>query len=423
LFRSPAHNLSRMTTHWGMNSIQDFQLTEIFNKPFKNMKIKLQRTIYMLSRYFLQGLVLQMLFLNFVLAVNVNAQYKKIDEVLVTLDRSELTLDHLFKQIEAKTDFQFSYDRKDFDTHLPIKVETRNASVEEYLKQAAQQAFLSFRQVNHNIDVKKSKSPAVLTPATINVVVSGIVRDQNGESMPGVTVSVVGTTIGMVTDLDGRYSLSVPDGSTLVFSFVGFVSQTIEVGDRSLINVTLLEDMTALEEVVVIGYGSQKKQDIIGSIATISSEDIMKASSAGSFDAALQGMASGLMVSNSSGIPGAPVQVKVRGINSISSGTDPLWIVDGIPIASDPVGSDVNGASSQNMMSLINPNEIESIQVLKDAAATSIYGSRGSNGVILVTTKSGSKETKSFNVDVKTGVSTWANRDIKLASGAEYIQI
>lgn len=387
------------------------------------MKIKLQRTIYMLSRYFLQGLVLQMLFLNFVLAVNVNAQYKKIDEVLVTLDRSELTLDHLFKQIEAKTDFQFSYDRKDFDTHLPIKVETRNASVEEYLKQAAQQAFLSFRQVNHNIDVKKSKSPAVLTPATINVVVSGIVRDQNGESMPGVTVSVVGTTIGMVTDLDGRYSLSVPDGSTLVFSFVGFVSQTIEVGDRSLINVTLLEDMTALEEVVVIGYGSQKKEDIIGSIATISSEDIMKASSAGSFDAALQGMASGLMVSNSSGIPGAPVQVKVRGINSISSGTDPLWIVDGIPIASDPVGSDVNGASSQNMMSLINPNDIESIQVLKDAAATSIYGSRGSNGVILVTTKSGSKETKSFNVDVKTGVSTWANRDIKLASGAEYIQI
>src|SRR5690606_19960108 len=150
---------SRMKMHWGMNSIQGFQLTEISNKPFKIMKIKLQRAIYMLSRYFLQGFLLQMLFFNFVLAVNFNAQYKKIDEVLVTLDRNELTLDQLFKHIESKTDFQFAYDRQDIDGDFSITVDTRKASVEDYLTQAARQASLSFRQVNHNIDVKKSASP------------------------------------------------------------------------------------------------------------------------------------------------------------------------------------------------------------------------------------------------------------------------
>src|SRR5690606_7650807 len=132
------------------------QLTEISNKPFKIMKIKLQRTIYMLSRYFLQGFLLQMLFFNFVLAVNVKAQFKKIDEVLITLDRNELTLNQIFKQIESKTDFQFSYDRQDIDRNVSITVDTRKASVEDYLKQVARQASLSFRQVNHNIDVKKS---------------------------------------------------------------------------------------------------------------------------------------------------------------------------------------------------------------------------------------------------------------------------
>src|SRR5690606_14809032 len=141
----------------------------------------------------------------FVLAINVNAQYKKIEEVLVTLDRNELTLKQLFKQIELKTDFQFAYDRQDIDNDFKITVDASKASVEDYLKQAAEQASLSFRQVNHNIDVKKSVSPAVLTPVVAEVTVSGTVSDQNGEPLPGVTVSVPGTTIGTATDLDGGF--------------------------------------------------------------------------------------------------------------------------------------------------------------------------------------------------------------------------
>src|SRR5690606_8296794 len=224
-----------MKMHWGMNSIQGFQLTEISNKPFKIMKIKLHGAIYMLSRYFLQGFLLQMLFFNFVLAVNVNAQYKKIDEVLITLDRNELTLTQLFKQIESKTDFQFAYDRQDIDRDFSITVDTRKASVEDYLKQAARQASLSFRQVNHNIDVKRSPSPTVLVPVMVDVTVTGTVVDQNGDPLPGVTVSVPGTSIGTATDLDGRYTITVPEGSNLAFSFIGFESQTVDVGGRSVI--------------------------------------------------------------------------------------------------------------------------------------------------------------------------------------------
>src|SRR5690606_3610703 len=212
---------------------------------------------------------LQMLFLNFVLAVNVNAQYKKIDEVLITLDRNELTLNQLFKQIESKTDFQFSYDRQDIDRNVSITVDTRKASVEDYLKQVARQASLSFRQVNHNIDVKKSVSPALLTPVMVDVTVSGTVSDQKGEPLPGVTVSVLGTSIGTATDLDGRYAITVPEGSKLAFSFIGFESQTVEVGGRSVIDITLMEDMASLEEVVVVGYGTQKKRDVTGAVNNI----------------------------------------------------------------------------------------------------------------------------------------------------------
>src|SRR5690606_32711778 len=226
------------------------ELTGIFNKPSKIMKIKLQRAIYMLSRYFLQGFVLQMLFFNFVLAVDVNAQYKKIDEVLVTLDKNELTLNQLFKQIEAETDFQFAYDRQDINRDLPIIVKTKKASVEDYLKQVAQQASLTFRQVNHNIDVKRNKKTQSVAE-WVDVTIKGKVVDEKGEAVPGVTISLEGSNIGTVTDLEGNYSITVPEEATLTFSFIGYNTQRIVVGDQSVIDVVLVPDIQALSEVVV----------------------------------------------------------------------------------------------------------------------------------------------------------------------------
>ena len=253
-----------------------------------------------------------------------------------------------------------------------------------------------------------------------SITITGTVTEE-GEPLPGVNVIVKGTSTGMATDADGNYAISVPnENAVLLFSFVGYVPQEVVVGAKRVINVELKEDTHLIEEVVVVGYGTQKKRDVLGSISTLKAEDILKITPT-SIDAALQGLTSGVTVT-SSGVPGAPVQVKVRGINSISSGTDPLWIVDGIPVVTGSVGG-FNGATSQNVLSMINPADIESMQVLKDAAATSIYGSRGSNGVIVVTTKSGKAGTNTFDVDVRSGISDWTKTDVGIASGREFVEI
>ncbi|WP_233872205.1 SusC/RagA family TonB-linked outer membrane protein [Dyadobacter sp. CY323] len=252
--------------------------------------------------------------------------------------------------------------------------------------------------------------------------VSGKVTDEKGDAMPGVTIRVKGTQSGTITDIEGKYSMDLSNtNAILVFSFVGYDSQEVETGSNSQLNISLKPSSRSFDDVVVVGYGTMKKRDILGSVATLKSEDLQKLKPT-SMDAALQGMASGVMVT-SSGVPGAPVQVKVRGVNSISSNTDPLWIVDGIPIVTGSIGSDFNGAANQNILSMINPADIESMQVLKDAAATSIYGSRGSNGVIIVTTKSGKKGKTTFDVDIRSGVSNWTKTDVGIASGKEFVEI
>ena len=251
--------------------------------------------------------------------------------------------------------------------------------------------------------------------------VTGTVTDREG-TLPGVSVMIKGTTTGMATGADGRYQLTAPDAdAVLVFSFIGYATREVTVGNQTVIDMLMTEVVSEIEEIVVVGYGTMKKRDVLGSISTLKASDLLRTNPV-SIDAALQGMASGVSVT-SSGVPGAPVQVKVRGVNSISSGTDPLWIVDGIPVTSGTLDVSFNGETRQNILSMINPSDIESIQVLKDAAATSIYGSRGSNGVIVVTTKKGRQGENSFDVDIRTGVSAWTKTDIGIASGREYVAI
>jgi TonB-linked SusC/RagA family outer membrane protein len=351
--------------------------------------------------------------------------YSQATRLTVKMENARLS--EVFDAIEKQSEFFFFYNRDYFNDDRLVSVDFENKLVDEVLKELLKDETITYEIFDRNILLKipeVSLSFAQQEMMQQQRAVSGNVADNAGQPLPGVTVVVKGTTQGTVTNADGVYFLSnVPVNSTLVFSFVGMRTQEIEVGDRTTINIVMEEETIGIEEVVAIGYGTQKKRDIIGSISTISSDDLIKAASTGTFDAAMQGMAPGLMVSSESGIPGAPVQVKVRGVSSISSGTDPLWIVDGIPIVSESMGTSFDGESSQNVLSLINPSDIESIQVLKDAAATSIYGSRGSNGVILITTKSGKKGALAINVDVKSGVSNWANSDIGLASGSEFIEI
>lgn len=209
--------------------------------------------------------------------------------------------------------------------------------------------------------------------------VSGRVVDVFGEPIPGVTVQVEGTTVGAITDLNGNYKLAVPsENSVLVFSFIGYQSVKATVGSQRTINITLKEDTQALDEVVVIGYGTARKSDLTGSLSSVSS-DSYEHQNVTRIDEALQGRAAGLQISNTVGAPGGDVRIRIRGANSVLGDNSPLFVIDGF------VGADFN---------LLNPNDIKSIEVLKDASSTTIYGSRGANGVILVTTKSGSKDGK-----------------------------
>ncbi len=206
--------------------------------------------------------------------------------------------------------------------------------------------------------------------------ITGNISDA-GENIPliGATVQVKGATVGTVTDLDGNFSLEVPAGSEIiVFSYIGYLSQEVEIGNRTQFDILLAEDIQELDEVVVIGYGTQKKSDLTGSVATVSGAELTKVTVAG-IDQALQGKAAGVQVTQSSGRPGAPVNVRIRGVGTVNN-TEPLYVVDGIPMNNTDILS-------------ISPNDIESMTVLKDASATAIYGSRAANGVVMITTKRG----------------------------------
>lgn len=219
----------------------------------------------------------------------------------------------------------------------------------------------------------------------------------DGDGLPGVAIQVKGTGTGTVTDIDGNYSLQIPsEGATLLFSFIGYVTQEVPVNNRGTINITLAEDQDVLDEVVVVGYGTQKKSDVTGAVASVTGEQLRNTVTT-NIDQALQGRVAGVQVTQNSGAPGGAVSIRVRGTNSITGSNEPLYVVDGIQFQGDAASSSgfdwAGGANGQTKvaspLSTISPNDIVSIEVLKDASATAIYGSRAANGVVIITTKRG----------------------------------
>lgn len=215
-----------------------------------------------------------------------------------------------------------------------------------------------------------------------DVQVQGKVTDaSSGDALPGVSISVKGSNVGTISDFNGSYQITAPKGSTLVFSFIGYLSQEIVVNNPTL-NVQLQSDVKSLQEVVVIGYGTVRKADATGSVATISSRDFNKGAITTPQDL-LIGKAAGVIVSTPTGAPGAQASIRIRGGSSLNASNDPLIIIDGVPIDNNNIGG------SSNLLSIVNPNDIDNFTILKDASATAIYGSRASNGVIIITTKKG----------------------------------
>ena len=248
--------------------------------------------------------------------------------------------------------------------------------------------------------------------------VSGTVTDaETGEPIPAANVVVLGTTIGTSTNAEGEYSLNVPDDEEILqFSYLGYVTLEVPVNGRSVIDVSLEQDLLFLDDLVVVGYGTQQRQEVTGAITSVRSEEIQNIP-VSSFENALQGRMAGVNVAESTGEPGASPQITIRGTGSISAGNSPLYVIDGVPITTNRnLQSDIGSQRSSfqppsaNPLATINPNDIESIEVLKDASAAAIYGSRGSNGVILITTKQGSAGRTSVNFSSYLGVSNVFNK-------------
>lgn len=246
---------------------------------------------------------------------------------------------------------------------------------------------------------------------------------EDNSPLPGVTVVLKEAGTGVSTDLDGNYKINVPaSGGTLVFSFVGYTSEEVAIGARSVVDMALTADIRQLSEVVVVGYGTQAKTELTGAISSVSSKDFENMPFR-NIDQALQGRAAGVNIVQSSGTPGAGISVNIRGVGSLNASSQPLYVIDGVPINTGSYTAIGAGGQLTNALSDLNPNDIESFEVLKDAAAAAIYGSRAANGVVLITTKSGKAGKTKIDFGYYTGVQQRRNDGVEKISGPENVAL
>jgi TonB-dependent SusC/RagA subfamily outer membrane receptor len=367
----------------------------MFNLNSKTMKFKLLDKLIMLSKHSLKGIMLQCLLLNAIWASDINAQeVQSVTDVRIDLNLKNASLSELFHYIEKNTNFYFSFSSQDISSDFTYTNRLQKVSVREVLLDVSQQAELKFKQVNRNIIVQKNEQPN--TKPEMEIVIQGItitgkvLSSEDDTGLPGANVIVKGTSTGTVTDLDGNYSLDVPDGNAvLVFSSVGFSTAEVIVGSRSTIDITLNVDLTTLDEIVVVGYGEQKKATVTGSVASVGGDNVRELPS-NNLSNSLTGQIPGLTVITRSGEPGADGSIiRIRGQNTLNN-SGALVVIDGIP-------------NRDGGLERLNPNDIESVTVLKDAAAA-IYGAQAANGVILVTTRRGASGKPEITFNMNAGV-------------------
>lgn len=290
----------------------------------------------------------------------------------VNIQETQLTIGEFIDQIENQTDYLFVYSKNELDTNEKISVESGNRTVIQYLDEVFRNTNLKYVFENDYIVLTVNKASSLPDIQQIGKQITGTVTDENDDPIIGANVVEKGTTNGVITDMDGQFSLSVAENSTLQISYIGYVGQEIRIGNQTNLSITLKEDSQTLEEVVVIGYGTMKKSDLTGSVASVKGDNLTAKAATLNVSDALQGMTPGVMVTRDGASDlGASSTIRIRGVTTIGD-SDPLIIIDGVPAAS---------------LDRISPNDIESISILKDAASAAIYGSRGAAGVILVTTK------------------------------------
>lgn len=347
----------------------------------------------------------------------------------VTKEFKETPLSGVLKEVEKQTGFSIMYNNDDLSGSRAVTRTFEDASIEEVLK-AVLPKNLEFKLQNKMIVIFKKGSQGTQQKQVKKV--SGVIIDAAGEPIIGANVLVKGTTNGVITDIDGNYTLNdVPTDAIISISYIGYQPLEFKADSKELAKVVLQEDSEQLDEVVVVGYGTQLKKNLSSSISKVDTKFLDNAA-APSFESMLQGRAAGVQVTTGSAMGGSAVTIRVRGTSSVSASSEPLYVIDGVPMESGSINessigktvgdSNLQTAAKTNILASLNPNDIESLEILKDAAAAAVYGSRGANGVVLITTKRGKAGKVNVSASADWSVSM-ATHKPKLLNSAQYIEL
>jgi len=349
-----------------------------------------------------------LLILLFITVSQVFADDSYSQTTRLSLNLKDVSVESVLSAIEDQTEFYFLCNKKLVDVERKVSIQLENQNINEILTRIFMETdvdyLVSGRQIVLSPGSYLSEVKSALQPVTI----SGTVVDEQNNPLIGVTVSIKGTTKGTVTNTQGNYSIEVDDESdVLVYSYLGYYPQEVIVGNQRTIDIQMEPDYYGLEEVVAIGYGTQRKNDLTGSIASVNADEL-EATLNTNLLTTLQGTVGGLRITQNNFEPGASQEIRVRGENSLSAGNNPLIVLDGIPYEGD--------------MNDINPSDIEAVSILKDASSAAIYGARAANGVILVTTKTGRQGKMRINYNGSLGLASVANKSIQMLDGDGYVE-
>lgn len=377
------------------------------------------------SRLFLRvmKISLRQIFLSIIFCTIANANtalsQNELNEI-VTIQTDNTQIKRILSLIEKQVDYRFIYSSSTINVNQKISLNVINKKLETVLNDLFKAISVEYSVRDKRIllrnNVQLTVSTSLSNTLPLEKPVKGTIKDENGQSLPGVTIQIQGTSKGTQTDANGNFSFSsLDEKEVLVVSFVGYITQKLPVGTRSLIDISLMLDSKSLDEVIVVGYGTQKKSDLTGAVGTIKTDAIQERRSA-SLNQAIAGRVTGVNVSVNSGRPGGRSNIRIRGNTSVSVANNPLYVIDGVVL----VASDL--ANGSTPIDYLNANDVSSIEILKDASATAIYGARGANGVILVSTKRGSQDGGkiSYDTDFSVGV---LPRKIPLLNSAEFLLV
>jgi len=355
----------------------------------------------------------------------------------ITLSENNASLESVFKKIGRQTPYTFVYRDEWMQNAKKVNITLKNATLQQVLNVCFREQPFTYTLVGNTVVIKQIEQQAVeQKKAAVQelpvIDISGTVTDEQGRPVQSVSVVIPGTPLGSMTNAQGQYTIrNAPENASLLFSYVGYENRTIAINGKSVINVVLKQSDTKLDEAVIIAYGTTTRRKSTGSVSSVTSEVIGKQPIANPL-AALPGRLPGVLVAQNNGLPGSAIQIQIRGQNSLSQGAIPLYVIDGVPFTNFNGGSPANdnlnafGISGANggvsPFGLINPADIDRIDILKDADATSIYGSRGANGVVLITTKKGKAGKTKLDLNVYTG-SSRVSHYIPVLSRQEYLQM